>query len=76
MSGTPLRGIVGHHKNAGTWLKGYGNEAPSPLSLKLRLRLRADTWATLVRRPAQSLTGPVSRRKTADDAPRERMMNS
>ena len=49
MSGTPLRGIVGHHKNAGTWLKGYGDEAPSPLSLKLRLRLRADTWATLVR---------------------------
>ncbi len=49
VSGTPLRGIVGHHKNAGTWLKGYGEAEPSPLSLKLRLRLRADTWATLVR---------------------------
>lgn len=48
VSGTPLRGIVGHHKNAGTWLKGYGEAEPSPLSLKLRLRLRADTWATLV----------------------------
>ncbi|CAL8464106.1 g3641 [Coccomyxa elongata] len=47
VSGTPLRGIVGHHKNAGTWLKGYGEAEPSPLSLKLRLRLRADTWATL-----------------------------
>ena len=22
-AGTPLTGIVGHHKNAGTWLKGY-----------------------------------------------------
>lgn len=54
MSGTPLRGIVGHHKNAGTWLKGYGEAEPSPLSLKLRLRLRADTWATLVRASSSS----------------------
>lgn len=48
VSGTPLRGIVGHHKNAGTWLKGYDDTPPSPFASKLRLRLRRDTWVTLV----------------------------
>jgi hypothetical protein len=49
VSGTPLRGIVGHHKNAGTWLKGYEEAPPTPFALRLRLRLRRDTWVTLVR---------------------------
>ena len=47
VSGTPLRGIVGHHKNAGTWLKGYG-EADPPLSARLQLRLNRNLWPTLV----------------------------
>ena len=60
-AGTPLTGIVGHHKNAGTWLKGYaeaeaGASAASPyLGTALRglhTRLRHDTWATLVRSTA------------------------
>jgi hypothetical protein len=59
-AGTPLTGIVGHHKNAGTWLKGYaeaeaGAAAASPYlgtALRgLRLRLRHETWPTLVRSP-------------------------
>lgn len=49
VSGTPLRGIVGHHKNAGTWLKGYGEAEPSPLALRLQLRLSRNSWPTLVR---------------------------
>ena len=48
VSGTPLRGIVGHHKNAGTWLKGYG-EADPPLATRLQLRLNRNLWPTLVR---------------------------
>ena len=48
VSGTPLRGIVGHHKNAGTWLKGYG-EADPPLAARLQLRLNRNLWPTLVR---------------------------
>jgi hypothetical protein len=36
-SRTALPGIVGHHKNAGTWLKGY-EAAASPLPLTRRLR--------------------------------------
>ena len=47
VSGTPLRGIVGHHKNAGTWLKGYG-EADPPLAARLQLRLNRNLWPTLV----------------------------
>lgn len=57
VSGTPLRGIVGHHKNAGTWLKGYSDAEAAPLSLQLRLKLRADTWATLVGSPPSSHPG-------------------
>ena len=36
-SRTSLPGIVGHHKNAGTWLKSYENAAaPVPLARRLR----------------------------------------
>ena len=49
MSGTPLRGIVGHHKNAGTWLKGYGEADPPTLAVRLRLGLDGNIWPTLVR---------------------------
>lgn len=48
VSGTPLRGIVGHHKNAGTWLKGYGEADPPTLAVRLRLGLDGNTWPTLV----------------------------
>ena len=49
VSGTPLRGIVGHHKNAGTWLKGYGEADPPTLAVRLRLGLDGNVWPTLVR---------------------------
>lgn len=48
VSGTPLRGIVGHHKNAGTWLKGYGDTDPPPLAQRLRSGLDSNVWPTLV----------------------------
>ncbi len=48
VSGTPLRGIVGHHKNAGTWLKGYGEADPPTLAARLRLGLNGNVWPTLV----------------------------
>jgi hypothetical protein len=48
VSGTPLRGIVGHHKNAGTWLKGYGDTDPPPLAQRLRSGLDSKVWPTLV----------------------------
>ena len=46
--GRPLRGIVGHHKNAGTWLKGYGEADPPTLAVRLRLGLNGNVWPTLV----------------------------